>query len=72
MPKPEAVPAAAEIAPAAALVHPTAAAAFLVTTESHLYRMASEGRIPFVKVGRFIRYRQADLDNFVKSNLVER
>lgn len=48
------------------------AAAFLGLRESTLNkdRCVKQLGIPFVKIGRTVRYRQTDLDSFVNSRLV--
>ena len=44
-------------------------AAFLDTTEFYLARLRYEGRGPaFVKMGRSVRYRWADVDRWVEQN----
>jgi len=32
--------------------------------ESHVYRLTREGRLPTVRLGRYCRYRLADLEHF--------
>jgi len=44
------------------------AADVLATTERHLRRLVHERRIGFVKVGRFVRFREADIADFVEEN----
>lgn len=43
----------------------------LGTTERWVRRAVAERRIPFVKVGRHVRFRPADLDAFIEANTVE-
>lgn len=47
-----------------------AAAAYLGVTHRWIRRAIAERRIPFVKVGRFNRFRVADLDRFLEQHLV--
>ena len=45
---------------------------FLGVTRSCLRRWRGENRfLPVVRVGRLVRYRQADIENFINSNLQE-
>lgn len=46
-------------------------AARLGCTERMVRKMTAERRIPFVKVGRLVRFRPQDVEAFVSSNLVE-
>jgi len=50
---------------------PTEAAQYLKTSRNFLDRDRLERRhqIPFFRLGRHIRYRQSDLDNFVESTV---
>ena len=52
---------------------PTEAAQYLKTSRNFLDRDRIERRhqIPFFRLGRHIRYRQADLDALVERSLVE-
>ncbi len=43
----------------------------LGTTPRHLRRLVTERRIPFVKVGRFVRFDPADLDAYIAANRTE-
>ena len=43
-------------------------AAYLDTTERHVRNMVYNRRIPFVKVGALLRFRQADLDGWIAAN----
>jgi len=44
------------------------AAKFLAVSESTLYGWVWQRRIPFVKVGRSLRFELAELQKFVQSN----
>ena len=50
----------------------TAAAAYIDAAPHTLeiWRSSGRYRIPFIKVGRLVRYRRADLDNFLASRTV--
>ena len=56
----------------AALVSPEQAAEFLGTTPGTLavWRCNRRYDLPYVKVGKSVRYRQADLERFVESRTV--
>lgn len=60
---------AIEIPPA--LLDTSGAAAYLSTSERHIQRLWAERRIPGVKIGRKVRFRVTDLDNWIRSNTVE-
>jgi len=47
------------------------AASFLQISISTLYGWAWQRRIPFVKVGRALRFDKADLEEFVRSHRFE-
>ena len=47
------------------------AAKYLATSVSTLYGWVYQRRIPFVKVGRALRFDRADLDRFIESNRVQ-
>lgn len=47
------------------------AAQYLATSPRHLRTLRASRRIPYVKVGRRVRFRRSDLDAFAASNLVE-
>jgi len=47
------------------------AAHFLSVSVSTLYGWAWQRRIPFVKVGRALRFDKADLEQFVRANRFE-
>jgi excisionase family DNA binding protein len=44
------------------------AARYLAVSVSTLYGWVYQRRIPFVKVGRALRFEMSDLDNFVERN----
>ena len=48
------------------------AADYLCLTEATLttWRCTKAVRVPFIKLGRSVRYRKVDLDAFIKSNVV--
>lgn len=45
------------------------AALRLATTARHIRRLYGDGRLPVVHVGRAVRFRRADLDAFIASNV---
>jgi excisionase family DNA binding protein len=47
------------------------AASYLATSTRHLRRLASEHRIPFHKIGKFVRFARADLDDFIAAGRIE-
>jgi excisionase family DNA binding protein len=47
------------------------AAEYLNTTERFVRRLISERRIPFHKVGRYIRFTETDLADFVHAGRVD-
>lgn len=47
------------------------AARYLAVSVSTLYGWVYQRRIPFVKVGRALRFEVADLDNFVERNRIQ-
>ena len=47
------------------------AARYLSVSESTLYGWVWQRRIPFVKVGRAVRFDMADLERFVTQNRIE-
>ena len=34
-------------------------------SEPHIYTLAATGRLPSIKLGRAVRFRQADVDRFI-------
>jgi len=57
--------------PSSAVLDLEAAAAYLGTSSRHLRRLYSERRIPFHKVGKYVRFSRADLDRFLAGHRVE-
>ena len=53
------------------LLDPTALARKLDVTERHVRRLVAERRIPFLKVGRFVRFDPADIDAWLTQAKVE-
>jgi excisionase family DNA binding protein len=53
------------------LVNVNEAAEFLAVSPSTLYGWVWQRRIPFVKVGRAVRFDMADLQRFVTQNRIE-
>lgn len=45
-----------------------AVAAILGTTPRHVRRLVNERRIAYVKVGRFVRFKAADVDAWIDDN----
>jgi len=58
--------------PATNLIEPTQAAAYLKISLRTLAKWRSTGSpsIPYIKIGRCIRYRQADLDAYLAEHTV--
>ena len=46
-------------------------AAALGVSRRHIQRLVSERRIPFLKVGRFVRFDQAALSNWLSEHSVD-
>lgn len=44
------------------------AAAYLNTTVRHLRRLKAEERIPYTLVGKFLRFRRSELDEWIDEN----
>ena len=40
----------------------------LFTTENHVRRLVSNGELPSVRVGRFLRFRPEDLADYIDAN----
>lgn len=59
-----------ERTPNARLVTVQDAAVYLAVSVSTLYGWVYQRRIPFVKVGRALRFDPADLDQFIESNRI--
>ena len=53
------------------LVNVNEAAQFLAVSPSTLYGWVWQRRIPFVKVGRAVRFDMADLEQFVAQNRIQ-
>jgi excisionase family DNA binding protein len=47
------------------LLLPEEAASLLQVPVSWLYAAAREGRFPCVRVGRYVRFRRADVENYI-------
>ena len=45
-------------------------AAMLAVQESWVYRQVKERRLPFLKVGKYVRFRRADVSKFIESSAV--
>jgi excisionase family DNA binding protein len=52
------------------LLDPDAAAERLGVSVRWIRRAVAERRLPFIKVGRFVRFRPADLDAYIAAQLV--
>ena len=46
-------------------------AEILGTSSRHLRRLVQERRIPFVKVGRYVRFMRPDISQWIAANRVE-
>lgn len=53
----------------AVLLDTDAAAAYLSVPRRYMYRLTSERRITYVKLGRMLRFRKADLDAYIDARL---
>ena len=53
------------------LVDDTGAARYFKTTPRHIRHLRETGRITFIRVGRFPRFRLGDLEAFAAANLIE-
>jgi excisionase family DNA binding protein len=53
-----------------ALYDEDVAAEYISTTKRHLERIRARREIPFVRVGRKIRYKKCDLDDYIERNRV--
>lgn len=47
------------------------AAAYMSVTERFIRRLVMEGRIRYYKIGKFVRFEQADLDAFIDAGRVD-
>lgn len=62
--------------PSAPIAHPSLldiaqAAAYLGVRERFMRRLVAERRVPFVKIGKFVRFTRGDIDELVSSGRVE-
>ena len=48
-----------------------AAAEYMGVTERFMTRLVAERRITFIKVGRFVRFSQSTLDEYLERNTIE-
>ncbi|NNF68410.1 MAG: helix-turn-helix domain-containing protein [Acidimicrobiia bacterium] len=46
-------------------------AAYLHTTERHVRALVARRAIPYLKVGKYLRFDQADIDDWLDSSRVE-
>ena len=60
-------PEALSRSPRSPLLDVAGAAAYLTTSEHFVRRLVRERRVPFVKLGRFVRFDPADLDRFIEA-----
>lgn len=51
------------------LLKPTEVAELLNISKSFAYRLLQSGNIPTIHLGKSVRVRMADLENFIKSNV---
>jgi excisionase family DNA binding protein len=58
-------------APSAPLIGIDEAAARLGVTPRFIRRLVDERRIPFHKIGKFVRFDPADVDNYIRRGRVE-
>lgn len=58
-------------APAAPLLDSDAAATYLSVSPRMVRRLTETRQLPFVKIGRHVRFHQADLDAFIAAGRVE-
>ncbi|MHC4268351.1 MAG: helix-turn-helix domain-containing protein [Planctomycetota bacterium] len=47
------------------------AAKYLCIKKSSLYQLCMRRKISVIKIGRLNKFRKADLDNFIKQNVVD-
>lgn len=47
------------------------AASYLTVSERFVRRLVAERRVPYVKLGKFVRFHRTDLDAFVAQGRVE-
>lgn len=53
------------------LIQPNELIKYLCISKPTLYRLVSERKIPYCKVGGSLRFRKADIDNYLEKSLVE-
>jgi excisionase family DNA binding protein len=56
--------------PSGGLYDDDQAAQYLNTSKRHLERRRAERQLPFVRVGRKIRYKKSDLDAYIEAHRV--
>ncbi|MCA0143797.1 helix-turn-helix domain-containing protein [Blastococcus sp. LR1] len=54
------------------LLTPQQAGDYLRTGERFVRRLIAERRIPYVKLGKYVRLQQSDLDDFIESGRIPR
>ena len=54
------------------LLKPEEVSRFLRVTKEHVYRLAREGKLPSVRVGRSLRFRSADIHEYLAPTKGER
>ncbi len=59
-----------EVVPSPACLTIAGAATYLGTTDRHVRDLVYRRRIPFVKVGRLVRFRLTDLEQWLAANTV--
>lgn len=62
---------AAATAAASAFVDVPGAAQYLATSDRHVRELVYRRQIPYFKVGRLVRFKVSDLDNWLNANRVE-
>jgi len=43
------------------------AAGYLRTTNSHIHYLRTSGRLPHIRVGKFVRFTKADIDAYIEA-----
>ncbi len=61
------MPVPAETSQQSNLIKPREAAQFLAISERSLWGLTKRAEVPSVKIGRCVRYRRSDLENFVST-----
>lgn len=64
-------PTTAAVAPAAPLLDYAATAEQLAVSARMVRRLTETRQLPFVKIGRHVRFHQADLDAYIAARRVE-